>query len=191
MAWRSPLKWPLSAVVSRETPPTKSTSKLACQALQGGQVKAIRFSHSTPTSIRNFLKSPVFGPRPKLVRKVSAAEVTEITAAALAEHEAARRVNLEMAAAAYDEALELDPLAEGRAKGAAAGAPPREGIIARSILDQVAIQQQQLAEGYEVSPWRGDRTGLRRATPPRAAASVVRPVRARGGRGPGGGPWRC
>ena len=76
------------------------------------QAKAIRFGDSTSISISNFLKSPVFGPRPRLVRKGTAAAVAETAAAALVEHESARRVNLEMAAAAYDEALELDPLAE-------------------------------------------------------------------------------
>jgi len=113
------------------------------------QAKAIRFGDSTSISISNFLKSPVFGPRPRLVRKGTAAAVAETAAAALVEHESARRVNLEMAAAAYDEALELDPLAEGRAKGAAAGDPLREGMIARNMLDQAAIQQQQLAEVLE------------------------------------------
>ena len=91
----------------------------------------------------------MFGPRPRLVRKGTAAAVAETAAAALVEHESARRVNLEMAAAAYDEALELDPLAEGRAKGAAAGDPLREGMIAHNMLDQAAIQQQQLAEVLE------------------------------------------
>ena len=51
-------------------------------------------------------------------------------------------MNLEMAAAAFDKALELDLLAEGRARGVAAGDPLREGMIARSIPDQAAIQQQ-------------------------------------------------
>jgi hypothetical protein len=72
------------------------------------------------------------------VRKGTAAAVAETAAAALVEHESARRVNLEMAAAAYDEALELDQLAE-----------VREGMIAHNMLDQAALQQQQLAEVLE------------------------------------------
>ena len=40
-----------------------------------------------------------------------------------------------MAAAAFHKALELDPLAEGRAKGAAAGDPLREGMIDLSAAD--------------------------------------------------------
>ena len=63
--------------------------------------------------------------QPKLVRKGTAAAVAETAAVALAEHEAARRVDLEMAAAAFHKALELDPLAKGRAKRAAAGDPLR------------------------------------------------------------------
>ena len=55
--------------------------------------------------------------QPKLVRKGTAAAVAETAAAALAEHEAARRVDPGMAAAAFDKALGPDPLAEGRAKG--------------------------------------------------------------------------
>ena len=55
-------------------------------------------------------------------------------------------MNLELSAAAFDRALELDPLAEGRAKGAAAGDPLRGGMTARSILGQAAIQQQQFAK---------------------------------------------
>ena len=136
----------VATVVSREARSTNLTSKIASIFKEA---KDIRFGDSTSISISNFLKSPVLGPRPRLVRKGTAAAVAETAAAALVEHESARRVNLEMAAAAYDEALELDPLAEGRAKGAAAGDPLREGMIAHNMLDQAAIQQQQLAEVLE------------------------------------------
>ena len=117
------------------------------------QAKAIRFGDSTSISISNFLKSPVFGPRPRLVRKGTAAAVAETAAAALVEHESARRVNLEMAAAAYDEALELDPLAEGRAKGAAAGDPLREGMIDLSAADAARVAELGLSLGF--SPAQG------------------------------------
>ena len=110
------------------------------------EARAIRLAHVTATSLKAFLLSPVFGKRPKLVRKGTAAVLAEAAAAALAEHQAARRVNHEVAPAAFDKALELDPLAEGRAKGAAAGDPLRGGMTARSILGQAAIQQQQFAK---------------------------------------------
>ena len=106
---------------------------------QPKQAKVIRFGESTSISISNFPRSPVFARQPELARKSTAAAVAETAAAALADHEAARRVDLEMAAAAFDRALELYPLAEGRSKGAAAADPLRGGMIARNMLDQAAI----------------------------------------------------
>jgi hypothetical protein len=53
----------------------------------------------------------VFATQGAAVAVNSPTAVAETAAAALAEHEAAWRVNLEMAAAAFGEALELDPLA--------------------------------------------------------------------------------
>ena len=82
---------------------------------------------SISISSSNFPKSLVFAKQPKLVRNGTAAAVAETAAATLAGHEAARRMDLEMAAAVFDKALELDLLAEGRAKGAsrAPGLLPR------------------------------------------------------------------
>ena len=74
--------------------------------------------------------------------------MAETAAAALAEHEAARRVNLEMAAAAFDKALELDPLAEGRAKGAAAADPLREGMIDMSAAGAAWVAELGLSLGF-------------------------------------------
>ena len=91
--------------------------------------------------------------QPKLVRKGTAAAVAETTAAALAEHEAARRVDLEMAAAAFHKAPGLDPLAEGRAKGAAAGDPLREGMIDLSAADAAWWAELGLSLGF--SPAQG------------------------------------
>ena len=92
--------------------------------------------------------------QPKLVRKGTAAAVAETAAAALAEHEAARRANHEMAPAAFDKALELGPLAEGRAKGAAAGDPLREGMIDLSAADAARVAELGLSLG--LSPAQGD-----------------------------------
>ena len=104
--------------------PDGKISKVAKEA------EAIRFDRTTSISITNFLKSPVFAGQPKLVRKGTAAAVAEMAATVLTEHEAARRVDPEMAAAVFEKALELGPPAEGRAKRAAAGDPLREGMIA-------------------------------------------------------------
>jgi len=82
------------------------------------------------------------------VRKGTAAAVAETAAAALAEHEAARCVNPEMAAAAFDKALGLGPLAESRAKGAAAGDPLREGMIDLSAADAAWAAELGLSLGF-------------------------------------------
>jgi len=62
-------------------------------------------------------------------------------------------VNLEMAAAAFDKALELDPLAEGRAKGAAAGDPLCEGMINLSAVGAAWLAELGLSLGF--SPAQG------------------------------------
>jgi hypothetical protein len=66
------------------------------------EAKAIRFDKGTSISMSNFPKPPVFARQPAFVMKGTAAAVAETAAAALAEHEAARRVNPQMAAAAFD-----------------------------------------------------------------------------------------
>ena len=91
--------------------------------------------------------------QPKPVRKGTAAAVAGAAAAALAEHEKARHVNLEMAAAAFDKALKLDPLAEGRAKGVAAGDPLHGGIIDLSAVDAAWVAGLGLSLGF--SPAQG------------------------------------
>ena len=77
------------------------------------EARAIRLAHVTAASLKAFLLSPVFGKRPELVRKGTAAALAEAAAAALSKHGTARRVDLEMAPAAFDstvaQALELDP----------------------------------------------------------------------------------
>ena len=61
--------------------------------------------------------------------------MAETAAAALAGHEVARRVDPEMAAAAFDKALELDPLAEGRAKGASRAVPDLGAADAARVVE--------------------------------------------------------
>ena len=63
------------------------------------QAKTTRPGDNTTISIRNFPKSPVLAGQSELVNKGAVATVAETAAAALAGHEAARRVNLEMVAA--------------------------------------------------------------------------------------------
>ena len=117
------------------------------------EARAIRLAHVTATPLKVFLLLPVFGKRPKLVRKGTAAALAESAAAALSEHETARRVDLEMAPAAFDKALELDPLADGHAKGAAAGDPLREGMIYLSTADAARVGEPGLSRGF--SPAQG------------------------------------
>ena len=77
----------VAAVVSLEEV-TKSHGKISVLAKD---VAAIRYGHSTATSITKYLRSPVFGNRPKLVHKktkAAAAEAAEIAA----EAEAAARM---------------------------------------------------------------------------------------------------
>ena len=117
------------------------------------EAKAIRFDKTTSISITNYPKSPVFARQPKPVRKGTAAALAEAAAVPLSEHEAARRVGLEMAPAAFDRALELYPLAEGRAKGAAAGNHMREGMVDLSATDAARVAELGLSLGF--SPAQG------------------------------------
>ena len=66
--------------------------------------------------------------------------------AAAAEYEAARLADFERKAAFFDAAVVGDPLALVRAMAAPSGDPVREGMIARSLLDESAIRQQRFAE---------------------------------------------
>ena len=113
------------------------------------EFKAIRISRTTPSSLKKYLDSPVFGPRPKLVAVGSAAALAEASMAAAAEYEAARLADLERKAAFFDAAVVGDPLALGRAIAAPSGDPVREGMIARNLLDESAIRQQRFAESLE------------------------------------------
>ena len=113
------------------------------------EAKAIRFTGSTAISIKKFLCSPMLGKRPKLVRIGSAAALAEESMAAAVEQAAARLADLERKAAFFDAAVVGDPLALGRAMAAPSGDPVREGMIARSLLNESAIRQQRFAESLE------------------------------------------
>ena len=63
----------VAAVVSLEEVP-KGHGKISVLAKD---VAAIRYSNSTATSITNYLRSPVFGNRPKLVHKNTMAAAAE------------------------------------------------------------------------------------------------------------------
>ena len=91
--------------------------------------------------MKKYLCSPMLGKRPKLVRIGSAAALAEAFMAAAAEYEAALLADLERKAAFFDTAVVGDPLALGRAMAAPSGDPVREGMIARSLLNESAIRQ--------------------------------------------------
>ena len=65
------------------------------------------------------------------------------------EQAAARLADLERKAAFFDAAVVGDPLALGRAMAAPSGDPVREGMIARSLLNESAIRLQRFAESLE------------------------------------------
>ena len=112
--------------------------------------KAIRFGHSTPLSITNFLASDVFSPRPRLLKKGTAAAVAEAAAAAATEHAAATLADLQKKASLYDAALRDDAGARDRARRAQSDDPLRQGMIARARLDESERRQEQFREVLEL-----------------------------------------
>ena len=113
------------------------------------EAKAIKVTRTTPSSLKKYLESPVFGPRPRLVAVGSAAALAEASMAAAVEQAAARLADLKRKAAFFDAAVVGDPLALGRAMAAPSGDPVREGMIARNLVDESAIRQQRFAESLE------------------------------------------
>ena len=69
----------VATVVSREAPATSFDKKISSLFKEA---KAIKFSQSTPMSVLKFFQSSVFSPRPRVLRKGTAAAVAEAAAAA-------------------------------------------------------------------------------------------------------------
>ena len=138
----------VATVVSCEvTPSTKCQAQIS-SLFKGA--KAIRFAASTPISINKFLASPVFGTRPGLVRKGTAAAAAEAAAAAAVAQAAAELEDLEKKASVYDAALRDDEGARDRARRAAPDDPLRQGMVARMRLGESQRRQDRYAEVLEL-----------------------------------------
>ena len=121
----------VAAVVSLEEVP-KSHGKIFALAKD---VAAISYGHSTATSITKYLRSPVLGNRPKLVRKNTKAAAAEAATEA-AKAEAAVRMEETKRLAAEYEAMDGGALTETEALAQAAepGDPLREQWLAYQLL---------------------------------------------------------
>ena len=109
---------------------SKDYSKMTAVAKE---VAAVRYTHYTATSIANYLRSPVFGKRPKLVRKntkAAAAEAAEIAA----EAEATARMEEAKRLAAEYEAMGGGAGTEALVQAAEPGDPLRERWHAHHLL---------------------------------------------------------
>ena len=101
-------------------------------------------------SVLKFFQSSVFSPRPRVLRKGTAAAVAEAAAAAAAAHAASELADLEKKASFYDTAIRDDEGARDRARRAAPDDPLRQGMIARARLDESERRQQQFKEVLEL-----------------------------------------
>lgn len=90
----------VASVVSREAPATGLGKKIISILFK--EAKAVKFSQSTPMSVNKFFQSSVFSPRPRVLRKGTAAAVAEAAAAAAAAHAASELADLEKKASFYD-----------------------------------------------------------------------------------------
>ncbi len=96
-------------------------------------VAAIRYTHYTVISIANYLRSPVFGKRPKLVRKNTKAAVAEAAEIAVEAEAAARMEETKRLAAEY-EAMGGGAGTEALAQAAELGDLLRERWSAHTLL---------------------------------------------------------
>ena len=87
------------------------------------EAKAIIVPRTTPSSLKKYLESPVFGPRPRLVAVGSAAALAEASMAAAVEQAAARLADLERKAAFFDAAVVGRPARPGPCDGGAVRRP--------------------------------------------------------------------
>ena len=113
----------VAATVSLEEV-TKGRSKLAAVAKDAA---AIRYGNSTANSITNYLSSPVFRKRPKLVRKNTKAAAVEAAEVAAKAEAAARMEETKRLVAEY-EAMGGGALTEALAQAAEPSDPLREQL---------------------------------------------------------------
>ena len=110
----------VATVVSPEAPATRCDKKIS---VLFKDTKAIRFGNSTPLSINKYLVSSVFSPRPRLLKKGTAAAVAEAAEAEAVAHAAAELADTQKKASFYDAALRDDPGARDRARMAQSDDP--------------------------------------------------------------------
>ena len=137
----------VATVVSREAPATRFGKKIGSLFKEA---KAVRFSQSTSMSVLKFFQSSVFSPRPRVLRKGTAAAVAEAAAAAAAAHAASELADLEKKASFYDAAIRDDEGARDRARRAESDDPLCQGMIARARLDESERRKEQFREVLEL-----------------------------------------
>ena len=116
----------IASVVSREAAATRFDQKIR---ILFKEAKAVRFPQSTPMSVLKFFQSSVFSPRPRVLKKGTAAAVAEAAAAAAAAHAASELADLEKKASFYDAAIRDDEGARDRARRAEFYDPLRQGMF--------------------------------------------------------------
>jgi len=137
----------VATVVSREAPATRFGRKIGSLFKKA---KAVEFSQSTPMSVLKFFQSSVFSPRPRVLRKGTAAAVAEAAAAAAAAHAASELADLEKKASFFDANIQDDEGARDRARRAESDDPLCQGMIARARLDESERRKEQFREVLEL-----------------------------------------
>jgi len=136
-----------ATVVSREAPETRFDQKISSLFKEA---KAVKFSQSTPMSVLKFFQSSVFSPRPRVLRKGTAAAVAEAAAAAAAAHAASELADLEKKASFFDANIQDDEGARDRTRRAESDDPLCQGMIARARLDESERRKEQFREVLEL-----------------------------------------
>ena len=120
-------------------------ASLCKAAVLAKEVAAIRYGHLTGPSITKFLKLPVAGKRPKLIRKGTKAAAAE-EAAAAAEAEAAADIEkIKRLAAGFHAAALKNPWAAAIAGVQEPGDTLREGWLASLLLGESERRSEALA----------------------------------------------
>ena len=92
----------------------------------------------------------MFSPRPRVLKKGTATAVAEAAAAAAAAHAASELADLEKKAPFYDTAIRDDEGPRDRARRAESDDPLRQGMVARTRLDEQERRQEQFREVLEL-----------------------------------------
>jgi hypothetical protein len=134
----------VAAVVSLQVAP----ASLCKAAALAKEVAAIRYGHMTGPSITKFLKSPVAGKRPKLIRKGTKAAAAEEAAAAAEAEAAADLEKIKRLAAGFHAAALKNPWAAAIAGVQEPGDTLREGWLASLLLGETERHSEALAKAF-------------------------------------------